>query len=471
MGKKVIEKSMSLDAYLNEISEERISTDQDVQRVFCQDKKFVDELMITILTEDYIPPIILGEIEDENNITKQYVSDGNQRTQAFNLFKELNWKINTKVENSIIEYQAKRKDKDGKIVRDDNGEAIWDIFEFNVKGKTYNDLPKELQKRFDNYQIRLVIQKCKSMDEISKYVRRYNRNKGMTTNQKGLTWVPKYARKIKNIIDGNFYKNCIPCEEKKNKNGTYEQTVSDSVMTIFHLDDWKRQSEVENRFLNDVSSNEEFDTVEKYLKRIEAVCLDKHQKTFQSNMIHIWAAVFHEFNKYKLDDSKFEKFVDAFEKELHSKEVSGESFDDLVALRGTRNKKNVVDKIDLLNDLMKEFLHIKEEFLNTDEDESIESTYDFVKENVNGELEEEDVELFDEMVKDSVKVDSPVYEQCEKALIALMAYACQKEKDVEFGDWIKKYDRTDETFSPSQKINYMYLKKDFENYIMKTANA
>ena len=135
----------------------------------------------------YIPPIILGEIESEGGITKRYVSDGNQRTFALNSFKTMNWKVNTKVEDSIIHYQAKRRDENGKIVRDDNNEVVYDMLEFNIKGKTYDQLPKELKKIFDNYQIELAIQKCDSMKQVSKYVRRYNRSKGMSTNQKGLT--------------------------------------------------------------------------------------------------------------------------------------------------------------------------------------------------------------------------------------------------------------------------------------------
>ena len=124
---------------------------------------------------------------------------------------------------------------------------------------------------------------------------------------------------------------------------------------------------------------------------------------------------------------------------------------------------------------MKEFLHIKEEYIDAVEkeenNENVESTLDFVKENVDENIEEDDVELFDAMVQDTVKVDSPVYEQCQKALVALMAYACQKEKDSDFEEWVKKYEKTDETFSPSQNINYMFLKNDFDNYIQKGATA
>ena len=67
--------------------------------------------------------------------------------------------------------------------------------------------------------------------------------------------------------------------------------------------------------------------------------------------------------------------------------------------------------------------------------------------------------------------DSPVYEQCQKALVALMAYACQKERDSDFEEWVKKYEKTDETFSPSQKINYMFLKNNFDNYVKRGVTA
>lgn len=69
------------------------------------------------------------------------------------------------------------------------------------------------------------------------------------------------------------------------KNGTYEQSVCDSVMTVFHLEDWKRQAEVENKYLDEESSCSEFDTISSYLDRIEKVCVDKHQNAFQAVLV------------------------------------------------------------------------------------------------------------------------------------------------------------------------------------------
>lgn len=77
MTKKVRKMSMALETYLNDVNEEDISTDQDVQRVFCQDKKFVDELVITVLTEDCLrcTPIFHDAIKCGTNGSQYTVHD------------------------------------------------------------------------------------------------------------------------------------------------------------------------------------------------------------------------------------------------------------------------------------------------------------------------------------------------------------------------------------------------------------
>ena len=72
--------------------------------------------------------------------------------------------------------------------------------------------------------------------------------------------------------------------------------------------------------------------------------------------------------------------------------------------------------------------------------------------------------------EDCVKVDEPVYQQCERAVIAIMAYACTKEQDEEFEKWIQKY-KNQTNFSPSQKTNFTYMKNSFDKYVQKGVTA
>lgn len=45
-----------------------------------------------------------------------------------------------------------------------------------------------------------------------------------------------------------------------------------------------------------------------------------------------------------------------------------------------------------------------------------------------------------------------------------MGFAVRENKDEEFEGWIGKYQKDKSNFSPSQKINYAYMKNDFNNY-------
>lgn len=184
MAKKVREQTVSLSSYLASVNSEDISENQDVQRMFCWDNPAMNELIVTVLTEDYIPPIILGEEELGRDLTQQYIVDGIQRTTALNKFRHMNWKTTKSFENSVIQYQAKMRDKEGHLIKDEDGSILWENREFDIKNKTFEQLPDELKKKFDDYQIRIVIHQNCTMQEISKLVRRYNRNKSMGSNQK-----------------------------------------------------------------------------------------------------------------------------------------------------------------------------------------------------------------------------------------------------------------------------------------------
>ena len=128
---------------------------------------------------------------------------------------------------------------------------------------------------------------------------------------------------------------------------------------------------------------------------------------------------------------------------------------------------------------MNEFLHIdtietsstEVKNDNTEENEQDnpeETTLSFVQENANPDATEEDIEFYRDMVEDCVKITDPVYKECRTALIALMAYACQNEKDQDFEKWVENY-RNKSDFSSSQKVNYTYMKRSFDNYTQATA--
>lgn len=465
MAKKVREQAIALSSYLKSVNSEDISENQDVQRMFCWDNPAINELIVTVLTEDYIPPIILGEEELGGDLTQQYIVDGIQRTTALNKFRHMNWKTTKSFENSVIQYQAKMRDDEGHLIKDKDGSILWENREFDIKNKTFEQLPDELKKKFDDYQIRIVIHQNCTMQEISKLVRRYNRNKSMGSNQKALTWIPTYARKIKNIANNEFYKNCVSYSKSMRKNGTYEQTVANSVMATFHLNDWKKTPNDRNEYLEENSSFDEFEKVNEYGNRIAKVCGNKFQNIFVFKDILCWIATFDKFTKLGVKDNKFAEFVNALVNDLHDKVIGEWSYDLLDKEAGTSDKKIIQAKIDIYTALMMDYLHIDTETLTINPEET---TLSFVQENANPDATEEDIEFYRDMVEDCVKVDEPVYQQCERAVIAIMAYACTKEQDEEFEKWIQKY-KNQTNFSPSQKTNFTYMKNSFDKFVQKMA--
>ena len=463
MAKKVREQALSLSSYLKSVNSEDISENQDVQRMFCWGNEAINELIITVLTEDYIPPIILGEEELGGDLTQQYIVDGIQRTTALNMFRHMNWKTTKSFENSVIQYQKKRRDEKGHLIKDD------------IKNKTYEQLPDELKKKFDDYQIRIVIHQNCTMQEISKLVRRYNRNRSMGSNQKALTWIPTYARKIKNIANNEFYKNCVTCSKPMRVNGTYEQTVANSVMATFHLDAWKKSPKDRNEFLEEKSSFDEFERVNEYGNRIAKVCGNKFQNVFAFKDILCWIATFHKFTKLGLEDNKFAEFINELVNNLHSKVIGEWSYDALDKEPGTSDKKIVQAKIDTYTALMMDYLHITEDITENKETGN-EIVYDanesdplqFIKDNVSERVSEEDIDDYYTLMDDfktlhGVNISSPFFDyHNELAFLGMIAYSFKFDKDLD--NWLIDYTNRNITYSTNQTENLENMIADFKTY-------
>ena len=86
--------TFTLEQYLKDMKAEKIRTDQECQRLSGQwNPNMVNELIASVLTDDYIPPIILGEETTSNGITRQWIIDGLQRSSTLALFRYGNTKV------------------------------------------------------------------------------------------------------------------------------------------------------------------------------------------------------------------------------------------------------------------------------------------------------------------------------------------------------------------------------------------
>lgn len=490
MYNNVSETVQSLKDYLGDIRNENISESADAQRKFCSSNTFIDGLGVTILNHSYLHSLILGEVK-KGDVVQLYQVDGNQRVGALMLIRYGNYKFGSKIEDSVIPYQRKVKDENGKIVRDEKGDPVWEKAEFDIAKKTFADLPEELQRQFDTFQVKVATHRDCTMADISKLIRKYNSGTSMNASQKSFTYLDMYARKVKTIAATDFFNESTSLTENQNKKGVWESIVMRAMMTVFHLDDWKKSAKDMAVFLNHNASDMEFDLFQDMANSLCDVCGDAYKKLFNVKNIPIWFAAYDHFLKLGIENIKFRKFLDAFQENLHMSPVECEydfkklegniTWDKLDEQSGTTDGSLVKAKIDTLCQLIDEFFSIEkaektetepvvEENNNTVEETNeveIDPVLKFAQDNVRDTIEPEDIALYKDFLSDFVKDESPIYKAGEETVIALMAYATDIEKDAEFSEWIDRENSKNNTYSSSHKTNFTYLKRDFDEFLEK----
>ena len=444
----------TMSQYLENERDGYITNNVSIQR-FPAWKPIADGLAVTILTDDYIPPIILAE----DGSGRTVIVDGGSRTTAFKMIRYGNYKIKSSVENPIIKYKKMDKDEDGN--------SVWHDAEFDIRNKTYEQFPKELQKKFNEYQVETVIHEC-DMDTINMYFRRYNVHTGMNANQKMFIYIPKFADKIRKITKRNFFLNYSDFSDNEKDKGVLERVVAESVMCIFHFDKWNKNGKKLATYLNENSSEEEFDTLNNNIERLENIVTEDTKTLFNSKDCFIWLTLFNKFTKTGLDDSKFGEFLVAFVGGLRNKFVKGKLFDKVDEVGSTKDKRVIEDKLHILESLMKEYLHI--------EDAKPLSDVEFISQNVDIPIADviEDIQLYmdtlDELEEDHIRVGSKLlHNENRQSMLAIVAYAYKNDIDLE--EWMEEYASNNNTYFVDQKKNYLHMVEDVTAYNKRKAVA
>ena len=445
----------TMEQYTKNVSEGYITNDADTQRNPAW-KPIVDGLAVTILTDEYIPPIILAE-EESGQI---HIVDGGSRTAAFKMIRFGNHKIKSSVENPIIPYK--------KLVKDENGKTKFEDAEFDIRNKTFEQFPKELQKKFDEYQIETVIHENCDKEKIATYMVRYNTRKNFTANQKQFLYVPKFAEQIRDITSKEFFLNKCNIKDSEKEGGILERIAYESVMITNFLDKWNKTSNKNPLYINENATDEQFKKLNDNITRLENIVTDDTKSLFNAKDSFIWFALFDKFTQTGFDDVEFGRFLNAFVNGLRNKEVDGKQFDRVDDTGSTKDKANIVTKLHILETLMNEFLHIGK----TENDEFEESSVlDFVKNNVNPDTTEEDIEEYEEFYEDDLKIEvdnsSKLLEESNtKSMLALIAYVMNSNIKLNvFKKWLVNFFAQNNTYKTNQTENYIYMRDSLQKMI------
>ena len=354
---KIRKQTFALSQYLKLMKNETIRTDQDCQRLSGQwNQNMMNELIFTVLTDGYIPPVILGE-ETANGITKQYIIDGLQRSSTLSMFRYANTRITKNLDEYVVTYQRKILDEDGNPKRDEKGEIIWESTEFDIRNKTYVQLPEELKERFDGYQIEAAIHQDCDMTELSKLVRKYNNHTAMNAAQKAFTYSDTFAGEIRNITRNRFFLDMYTCSRNDRKNGTLERIVGDMVLLCNYPDQYKKDTKQGFKWLNENGTISDFEDTNNLLTRLMASidATTEVRKLFNSKHAHIFVAAFKAFTESGRNDAEFGRFLEWFVSGGSETEIDGKVWDVLGVDRSTRDAAVVHGKIDHLVALMGQY--------------------------------------------------------------------------------------------------------------------
>ena len=465
--KTVRDLTYALETYLKYVQGGDICENADVQRLAGNfDNREVNEIIYTTLTGDHIPELILAEC-NEDGLT--YITDGLQRTSMLKLFRYGNYKITSAIDNSIVEYSRKKRDKNGNVIKNERGQIEYEDATFNIKNKTYDMLPEELKKEFNDFQIRIVVHEDCTMKRISELIKRYNYQRAMTTSQKAFTYIDNFAVEARAISTKKFFVECKGYKDAEKINGTIERVVTESIMCMFHLDAWKRSSKDLCLYLNSNSNTEEFDKFNEFVDRLGNIITTDFNTIFTSKNSFVWFSVFYKFTKLGLEDSKFADFIRVFNSDLKEKVVSNITYKTMKDITyakldkeaGTKDKVLIVAKLELIEKFMYEFFHINKDDLQ------VVDVLEFVKENVKEDITEEEIDfcncILDELTLNVNNNTKLLDKHNRPSLIALVAYAC--EEDLDLDDWIIEFFTTNVTYQLNQKENYTYMKEHLNSFM------
>lgn len=448
----------TLKMYLEKIRDGDIDNNADVQRMMVWSKEQVNELVATVLKDEYIPPIILGEERD----SQLHIADGGCRSAALNSFWCGSHKVTSSIEDSVISYKRKVKGEDGGFV--------WEDAEFDIRNKTYDKLPDELKKRFDEYQIETVIHEDCDCRKISKYIKRYNNHTSMNTDQKAFTYIDRFAGNIRGILEHRFFLDNSDYSENDRMKGVIERVVLETIMCTWHFDKWNKQPKMISKYLNEHATEEEFERLSDHLRRLEKVITDDIKDIFNKKDSFLFLTLFEKFAGLGIEDEKFAAFLRAFKTELRSsgKNDKGLLFDEIKKNNSTKDKPIVAEKLALLETLMAEFLRIDPSGAGGEEESGM-SEEAFLAKNLCMDRREvhEDMEFYretlDTLEERTIKIGSKLRDQENHlSLLAMVVYSYREDVDLE--DWLTKYASEHREYLRDPGENFRCMREDFERY-------
>lgn len=329
----------------------------------------ISNLIATNLHGFKINPIIVCEETRDDGSVLNWIVDGKQRVTSMIHFAypsefEKPFKVSKKTEYAEIPYQSKMTDENGNIIRDELGRPVLETKVFDIRGKSFAELPEELQRKFKSFVFTVTRYVNCDSDMISYHIRRYNKGKPMNNTQKATTYLNmEYAAMCKKVAENKFFDD-VPFRTTGINNGSSCKTVMDSIFVINYMENWVKDLNKMYTFYNENGDASDFDLIDEYLTRIDDVIDEDTAKLFTPKDAHLFIGLFHTFVESGKEDWEFNEFLHDFIDGMRNDKVNGITFDNIDGEdefgsknRATRDKVYITTKMNILETLLDNWLN------------------------------------------------------------------------------------------------------------------
>ena len=510
--------SYSIESLSKQLRQHRLRDNHPLQRTSGQWSLLTkSELISDILQGNSLLQIVISE-EIKAGIIMHWLIDGKQRSTNLKDYLEDGFAISKNVQRYMIEYQSDKTDEDGNVILNEDGFPIPESKVFDIRGKKFSQLPEELQDKFRDYQVPVMLNLNCTKKDIAYDIARFNRCRPMNVSQSGwLGLEESYAEYVDKILKMDFFK--VDCDKSSYsntniKNGSLRRIIIEAIMTSKYLSHFDKDFGKMCAYLTENANESVFIDFYLTLEKLSNVLRGDTSDIFNNKNSFLWFALFDKFLEYDIEDDKFNEFIQEFKETLHNKEIDGITYDCLNGQKGTKDRSSVTKRFNHLLTLMKEYLHIEDSVEESteesgaeviDEDlfdtESVEessenpviaevteysaignveiehvsgevidntihtdmkSALKFVQDCVDEAVSELDVQDYEEYL-DTITLDvdnsSKLLDTANHdSIIGVIAYAYQN--DVDCDDWFKDYFNRNNTYDVDQKKNYLNMRND-----------
>ena len=511
--------SYSIESLSKQLRQHRLRDNHPLQRTSGQWNLLTkSELISDILQGNSLLQIVISE-EIKAGIIMHWLIDGKQRSTNLKDYLEDGFAVSKNVQRYMIEYQTDKTDEDGNVILNEDGFPIPESKTFDIRGKKFSQLPEELQDKFKDYQVPVMLNLNCTKKDIAYDIARFNRCRPMNVSQSGwLGLEESYAEYVDKILKMDFFK--VDCDKSSYsntniKNGSLRRVIIEAIMTSKYLSHFDKDFGKMCIYLTENANESVFIDFYLTLEKLSNVLKGDTSDIFNNKNSFLWFALFDKFIEYGVEDNKFNDFIQEFKETLHSKEIDGVTYDCLNGQKGTKDRSSVTKRFNHLLTLMREYLHIEDSVEESESDVIKDDLFEteVVKESddnkpiiaevteysaignkeierFSGEVVDKDTLEFVKMCVDDGVTDADILDYEEdldvvtldvdnnsklldevnhKSLIALIAYAYKMDEDID--DWFKDYFKRTNTYEIDQKRNYLHMRNDFIRFNKKGATA